>query len=225
MARNKHRRPRDLPHPQRRGSQEWLSGRSGRRIPKGDGTSWPSHSVGEGVPPKAPPITLLYDDLANPEQPVPVFGQYPRDLIRKLLPWLRCERREILHVCSGSLPPGEGLRVDVRRDARPDVLADGRALPLRDSSVAAVMIDPPYTEHYARELYGTDYPRPSHLLAEAVRVVRPCGRVAIVHYITPNPPDRARLVKVFGLSMGFGFPMRAVTIFEREQDAFFGGAA
>ena len=26
-----------------------------------------------------------------------------------------------------------------------------------------------------------------------------------------------RVVKVFGLSTGFGFPMRAVTIFEREQ--------
>lgn len=153
--------------------------------------------------------------------PMPVFGMYPRALIGKVLPWLRCARREVLHVCSGGLPCGEGLRVDIRSDARPDVIADGRALPFRTSSVAAVMIDPPYTEHYAAELYGTDYPRPSHLLAEAVRVVRPNGRLAIVHYITPNPPTGAGLVRVFGLSVGFGYPMRAVTIYEKHQPALF----
>ena len=75
--------------------------------------------------------------------------------------------------------------------------------------------------HYARELYRTDYPRPSHLLAEAARVVRPSGRIAIVHYIVPNPPPGCHHVKTLGLSMGFGYPMRAVTIYEREQDSLF----
>jgi SAM-dependent methyltransferase len=160
----------------------------------------------------------LYDDLAaDCESPEPVFGQYPSRLIPKLLPWLRCRRDELLHVCSGSLM--EGVRVDVRAAARPTLIADGRALPFRDGSIAAALIDPPYTPHYARDLYGTDYPRPSHLLREVARVVKPCGRLGIVHYITPNPPEGCHLVKVFGLSTGFGFPMRAVTIYEREQSA------
>jgi SAM-dependent methyltransferase len=141
-----------------------------------------------------------------------------KTLIANLLPWLKCERREILHVCSGSLPPGEGIRVDIRPDAHPDILADGRHLPLADGSQAAVMLDPPYTPHYAKDLYGVAYPRPSHLLREASRVVRPGGRIAFVHYITPNPPPGCRIVKVFGLSVGLGYPMRAVTIFERGTD-------
>jgi SAM-dependent methyltransferase len=174
--------------------------------------------------PKPPVIGFLYEDLADKCARVPrkVFGQYPSSLIARLLPWLQCERRQILHVCSGSLAPGEGIRVDLRPDAHPDILADGRALPLAGGTVAAVMLDPPYTEHYARDLYGVEYPRPSHLLREAARVVRPGGRIAFVHYITPNPPAGCKVVKVFGLSVGFGHPMRAVTIYEREQSSLSG---
>lgn len=170
--------------------------------------------------PKAPPVLVLYEDMAELAllpKPTAVYGQYPKALIAKLLPWLRCERHEILHVCSGSLPRGEGIRVDIRPDAQPDILADGRELPLPDGSVAAVMLDPPYSEDYARSLYGVEYPRPAHLLREAARVVRRGGRIAIVHYITPKPADGTRIIKAFGLSTGFDMPMRAVTIYERDQ--------
>lgn len=172
-----------------------------------------------GLAPKPPPVLVLYDDLVDELAPAPVYGQYPRGLIAKMLPWLRCDRHQILHVCSGSLPKGEGIRVDIRPEARPDFIADGRKLPFDDGSHAAVMIDPPYSEGYAKSLYGVKYARPSHLLREAARVVRPGGRIAIVHYITPKPVRGTRLVKAFGLSTGFDMPMRAVTIYERDQPA------
>lgn len=181
-----------------------------------------------GGEPRPPAICVVLEDLAQGElfqqerrgraTPRKVFGQYPRGLIAKILPWLACERREVLHVCSGSLPPGEGVRVDINPDAHPDILADGRHLPLADGSVAAVMLDPPYTKQYARDLYGCEYPLPSHLLAEAARVVRPGGRIVFVHYLVPMPPPRCTFVRAFGLSMGFGFQMRAVTVFERERE-------
>ena len=97
------------------GSQSQVAGTNG---------SWPA----KGTPPSPPAICALYEDLGNASEPQPIFGQYPAVLIRKLLPLLRCQRHEVLHVCSGALRSGEGIRVDCRPAARPDVLADGRAL-------------------------------------------------------------------------------------------------
>jgi hypothetical protein len=161
----------------------------------------------------------LYDDLVNPGElgPEPVYGQYPRGLIAKALAWLCCQRHQVLHVCSGSLPRGEGLRVDVRAAARPDILADGRELPFADGTWhGGILIDPPYSAHYARELYHVEYPRPSHLLREAARVIAPGGRIGIVHYITPKPAPGTFFVKAFAVSTGFDMPMRALSFFERD---------
>lgn len=228
----KHARSRDVPHVgrQRKPGEFKSHTRAGERdertvadlqrltrVRMADGGSFENRAADRQ--PRRPPFLMLFDDLAEPEASPGVYGMYPLSFIPKILPWLRCDRSEVLHVCSGGLPRGEGIRVDIRAEAQPDIVADGRALPLADGSVAAVLLDPPYTEHYARELYGTEYPRPAHLLKEAARVVRPNGRIGFVHYIVPNPPEGTRFVRAFGLSMGFGFPMRAVTVFERDQSS------
>jgi hypothetical protein len=186
------------------------------RIATNNGDTMPDRASA----PRPPPLLILHDVLrfeGDDEVPEAVYGQYPRGLIAKLLPWLGCARHEVLHVCSGSLPPGEGIRVDIRPDAKPDILADGRKLPIADGTIAAVMLDPPYSEEYAASLYGVEYPRTAHLLAEAARVVRPGGRIVLVHYHTPRPPPGTRLVKVIGLSTGFNYPMRAISVYERDQ--------
>lgn len=224
-----------------RGSEHELGGRTERNRSRTDVVgagrrkrrSNPARSVPHTAPdlaidPRPPPVMVILDDLGpqveidmaatrsrDRVRGVPVYGQFPRGLIAALLPWLRCERHEIVHVCSGALPPGEGIRVDIRPDAHPDIVADGRDLPFATGSIAAMMIDPPYTTHYARELYNVDYPRPAHLIREARRVLRPGGRLAFVHYITPTPPPGLHFVKGFGLSTGFNMPIRALSIYER----------
>ncbi len=89
-----------------------------RRV-DGPNGSWPAQRDERPVVPRPPALCLIYDDLAAGEEPVAVFGQYPKGLIGKLLPYLDCRRHEILHLCSGSLKRGEGIRVDIRPDAHP----------------------------------------------------------------------------------------------------------
>lgn len=218
---HKHREGRDLAHPRmvKNGLADFLH--QGSRVRLENGSTMQNRAAEEDREPRRPAFCMILDDIG--EAPAGVFGMYPSSLIPRLLPWLQCDRSRILHLCSGGLPPGEGIRVDIRADAKPDFVADARKLPFGDSSHDAVLLDPPYTEHYARELYGQKYPRPVDLLREAVRVVKPNGRIGFVHYIVPNPPDGAHFVKSLGLSIGFGYPMRVVTIYEKNQPSLIEG--
>lgn len=183
---------------------------------EGAGGDWPDRASDERRAPRPPAILVLYPDIVEELAPAPVYGQYPRGFIERMLPWLGCQRSEVLHLCSGCLPKGEGIRVDIRPEARPDIVADVTRLPLRDSSVAAVMADPPYSPDYAKSLYGVKYPRPSHVLREAVRVVRPGGMIVFVHYITPRPPPGASFVRAWAASTGFDMPIRAVSLYRKD---------
>lgn len=149
-----------------------------------------------------------------------VFGRYPKGFLAHVLKLQLLgdvRRDDILHVCSGTLSESEKWTVDLRAEARPRVQASGTALPFRNSSFPAVMLDPPYSDEYARNLYGVENPRPSWLLKEAARVVRPGGRIGILHVAIPFSPPSCRLVNVWGISTGVGFRIRAFTVYEREQ--------
>lgn len=186
------------------------------RVDGADG-SWPDRATEQRREPRPPAILVLLPDLLDGLRPAAVYGQYPRGFIAKMLPHLGCARSEVLHLCSGSLRGGEGIRVDCRAEAQPDIVADVTRLPLADNSVAAVMADPPYSAEYARRLYGVKYPRPAHVLREAVRVVRPGGVVCFVHYITPRPAPGSTFVRCWAMSTGFDMPVRAVTLYQKDH--------
>jgi len=162
---------------------------------------------------------LWHSTPAESFEPEPVWGMYPRGFVAWAIRAIQCQPGEVLHVCSGGLSRDVGgLRVDLRAAARPDVMADGRSLPFRDGIFGGVLIDPPYSVEYAQDLYGTEYPRPSHLLREASRVVRPGGRVGILHFLVPAVPKALmRLERVHGVTQGCGYRIRAFTVFRRDD--------
>lgn len=168
-----------------------------------------------------PVLWSNHDVVHSPE---PVFGAFPKSFIPWALRLLNAPPKQVLHVCSGSMTSEHtcgGIRVDIARRAAPDVIADGCALPFLSDSFRAVLLDPPYSKEYAETLYGTKYPKPSHLLAEAARVVKPGGRIAMLHFLVPHPPSGAKLIEVHGVTQGCGYRIRALTIFQKEASQLF----
>jgi SAM-dependent methyltransferase len=163
------------------------------------------------------PALWAQGEVFDGPSPSPVFGAYPRGFVAWAARAIDCPPAEILHMCSGMLAESDGgVRVDLRQAARPTVRADARSLPFGEGVARGVLVDPPYSVEYAADLYGTDYPRPSHLLREAVRVVRPGGRIGLLHFFVPFPPEGARLLFVRGVTQGCGYRIRAFTVYQRE---------
>ena len=109
--------------------------------------------------------------------------------------------------------------MDIRPEMEPDVVCDARATPFVDESFDWIMIDPPYSEDYASNLYGTgkDYPKPGQLMKEACRLLRPGGRVGLLHFQVPMIRKPLRVVEVRGITTGLGYAIRAFTICEKVQ--------
>lgn len=146
----------------------------------------------------------------------------------------------VLHVCSGKIleSPFGGLglgqndyTMDIDPELKPDFCQDVREPwpfynppddyvmnPLVNEPWDAILCDPPYSpedaSHYA---CGKDvYPEPGAMLKRAFEVLRPGGRVGMLHYQLPRPPAKtARLVAVITVYVGFGNKGRCYSVFEK----------
>lgn len=143
-------------------------------------------------------------------------GGYPLGFLDRAYRLLHVtDPNTVLHLCSGSMV--RGIRVDVRASRKPTVIADARNTPFRDESFDAILIDPPYSEDYATNLYGTGnvYPAPGTLMNEALRLLRPGGRVGMLHFQVPMIRKPLALVGVWGITTGLGYAIRAFTVCEK----------
>lgn len=107
-----------------------------------------------------------------------------------------------------------GMRVDIDPLVEPDLLADAHQLPLEDETFDCVILDPPYSDGEALQLYGTTRKlEPGKYIGEAVRVLKPGGWLVIYTdreskrparcnnalriVIVLRQPHRARVANVF----------------------------
>lgn len=96
---------------------------------------------------------------------------------------------EILHPFGGRAE--HGLRVDLNETLEPHVVADAHALPFADATFDCVILDPPYSDEEALELYATTVKlRPALYTKEAVRVCKPGGWVVVYTDREPRRPPR-----------------------------------
>jgi ubiquinone/menaquinone biosynthesis C-methylase UbiE len=83
-----------------------------------------------------------------------------------------------------------GIRVDLNPMVEPDVVADAHDLPFEDESFDCVILDPPYSDEEAMELYETPKLRKSVYTKEAVRVLRQGGWLCVYGDREPARPPR-----------------------------------
>jgi hypothetical protein len=120
-------------------------------------------------------------------------GAFPLHFEENLVKLLGYPER-ILHPFGGMAETG--VRVDLNPTLQPDVIADAHDLPFHDQSFDLVLLDPPYSDEEALELYETPKLRPAAYTREAVRVCREGGWVVV--YARPvglGPRARAGVVR------------------------------
>lgn len=170
-----------------------------------------STSKGEGHP-------IMY----GKPQPVTWFdafpdgGGYPKRFLEWALSEMNCDDpASVLHLCSGSVRVG--ITVDIRPEVRPTLVADARSVPLPDESFNYILIDPPYSETYADNLYGIgkSYPKPGELLKEAARLCKVGGLIGLLHFIVPVTRKPLKIRKVYGITTGNGTAIRAWSLLEK----------
>jgi SAM-dependent methyltransferase len=114
-------------------------------------------------------------------------GGFPLHFERNLVQLLGYPDR-ILHPFGGRAEIG--TRVDLNAELEPDVVGDAHALPFDDESFDLVVLDPPYSDQEARELYETPPLRPALYTREAVRVLRQGGWLVVYTDREPARPPR-----------------------------------
>gem|GEM_PF-1737042 len=151
-------------------------------------------------------------------------GSFPRGLLSRMKRkgWWGNER---LWMFSGSFKDAGGTTVVINPAVEPDVIANCEQLPFEDESFDFVMLDPPYSELEAKELYNLDYCNIFKVINEAARVTRPGGTMAVLHRLAPwHAPQenehkrRMQPVAVVGVYTIAGYVnMRALTVWRKRE--------
>lgn len=173
---------------------------------------------------------------------VKYYGAYPGGFLSRARDLLGVGPNDyLLHACSGKVNDypfrGHGSQdftLDIDPATTPDFCQDVRkpwpVPPAEDGPNGwpskpppfwdAVLSDPPYSQedalHYSHVAQNA-YPSPKEILARAWEVLRPGGKVGIVHYVIPSPPKDAIFVACVGVVMGFGNKGRFYSVFQKPE--------
>jgi hypothetical protein len=126
-------------------------------------------------------------NMGNNYQGSGYHGAYPPSYLKRVLAMFP-EATAVLHLFSGSLPPGPYTRVDLRNDVQqgvvPDVQADAHALPFAPGAFDLILADPPYSGEDA-DHYGTPMVDRKRVFDQCVRVLPLGGYLVWLDMVHP----------------------------------------
>ena len=141
-------------------------------------------------------------------------GSFPLYFEGNLIKLLGYPER-ILHPFGGMAELG--TRVDLNGDLSPDVVADAHDLPFDDGSFDCVILDPPYSDEEAAELYGTPPLSPRVYISEAVRVLCEGGWLCVYGDREPRrPPMTNHAIRII-VVLRPGHRSRTCMVFQKRK--------
>lgn len=150
-----------------------------------------------------------------PRPPVSKYrGGFPRFFEENLIKLLGFPD-EILHPFGGRAQ--FGVRVDLNPETEPDVIADAHSLPFEDQSFDCVILDPPYSDEEALDLYGTPPLKKKQYTAEAVRVLREGGWLCVYTDREPMRPPRCNHAIRIMVALRANHSPRVCMIFQKRK--------
>lgn len=150
-----------------------------------------------------------------PRPPVSKYkGGFPRFFEENLIKLLGYPQA-ILHPFGGMAE--YGIRMDLRPETNPDIVWDAHNIPYADQTFDCVILDPPYSDQEAADLYGTPKLDKARYTREAVRVTKPGGWVVVYGDKEPARPARCNHAMRIVVVLRPHHTARIVIVFQRRK--------
>lgn len=107
------------------------------------------------------------------------------------------------------------IKVDMKAENKPDIVADVHNLPFRSESFANSFADPPYNDNFAKELYNTPPLKSIQWINEMVRITRKGGLVCIMQNYPMAKPKHCKYESIIVILQRIKQYCKVVTMFRK----------
>lgn len=152
--------------------------------------------------------------LGNNYKSTGFYGAYPPQLLKRM-ETLFPDKSRILHLFSGSIPPGPYTRFDLTQPADKQGDAETLATHFPSASFNLIYADPPYTTHDA-EKYGTPLVNKKRVVSQCAAVLQQGGFLVWLDQALPiHAREEFKLCGLIGVVRSTNHRYRIVTIFRK----------